>query len=235
VKTARFKQVSDQQAAYLQLLIADRDADSRKHALETIAKLYRTGGRFKNPERILPHIIFLCKDEHEKVRRWAFNTLALVGTKKEVPSLIEALSREASNPDVLAAVIVALSSLANEEETRSILFRADLPLEGFALLAAAQQNPAFAQELTKTRVDIDSASVSDLRLATLLLGLRKAPENMLSERHLNRDVIGDLNFYPDELVSQYSVWAAYEDPGMDLSSLRIKPKDLFDFHPGIRK
>lgn len=231
----RFKQISDQQAAYLQLLIADRNADSRKHALETIAKLYRSGERFRNPERILPHIAFLCKDEHEKVRRWAFNALALVGTRQEVPAIIDSLDREANNPDVLAAVIVALSSLASDEETRTILYRADLPLEGFALLAAAQQNPTFSRELAKTRVDIDKASVSDLRLATLLLGLRKAPEHMLSDRFLNRDVIGALNFHPDELVSQYSVWAAYEDPGMHLDSLRIKPKDLFDYHPGIRK
>lgn len=231
----RLTQIGDQQAAYLQLLISDRNADSRKHALEIIAKLYRSGKRFRNPERILPHIVFLCKDEHEKVRRWAFNALALVGTRNEVQIIIEALHREVRNPDILAAVIVALSALATEEETRDILFRADLPLEGFALLAAAQQNPTFSRELAKSRVDIERANVSDLRLATLLLGLRKAPEYMLSDRHPNREVIGSLNFHEDGLVSQYSVWAAYEDPEMTLDSLRIRPKDLGDYHPGIRK
>jgi nucleoside phosphorylase len=227
--------VNDQQAAYLQLLISDRDADSRKLALETIAKLYRSGLRFKNLGRILPHVIFLCQDEHEKVRRWAFNALALVGTKHEVPIIISALEREAGNPDVLAAVIVALSALADEDTVRMVLKRADLPLEGFALLAAAQQSVQFSRELAKTRIDIEAASVSELRLATLLLGLRKAPENMLSANHMNRDVIGTLNFYPDDLVSQYSVWAAYEDPEMSLGSLRIQPKDIGDYHEGIRK
>lgn len=231
----RLKQISDQQTAYLQLLITDLNADNKKLALETISKLYRSGYRFRNPERILPAIVFLCNDEHDKVRRWAFNALALVGTRREVPNVVAALTREVANPDILAAVIVALSALGTEDETRAALTRANLPLEGFALLAAAQQSPLFSAELAKTRVDIDSASVSELRLATLLLGLRKAPEHMFSGRHPNSDVIGELNPHPDPLVSQYSVWAAYEDPSMTLSNLRIKARDIGNYHSGIRK
>lgn len=231
----RITQIDQQQAAYLKLLIVDRNADSRKLALETISKLYRSGARFRNPGEILPHILYLCQDEHDKVRRWAFNALALVGSKQDVPTIIAALDREVGNPDILAAVIVALSALASEEQTRSVLKRANFPLEGFALLAAAQQNAVFSRELTKTRIDIDKAGVSELRLATLLLGLRKAPEHMLSERHPNSSVIGELNFHPDELVSQYSVWAAFEDRQMSIDSLRIKPKDFGEYHSGIRK
>lgn len=230
-----FRQISDHESTYLQLLLADRDADSRKFALERIAKLYRDGHRFKNPERILPHVVFLINDEHERVRRWAFNALALIGTYKQVPQITAALEKQRASPDVLAAAIAALSAISDVELTRGILRRADLPLEGSVLLAAAQQNPAFHAELVRTRVGIDAASPGELRLATLLTGLKKAPEYLFSDKYLNKDMIGQLNQHDDELVSQYSVWSIYEDPRMGYRDLSIDLRNIRGYHPGIRK
>lgn len=235
VARKRYESISDQEAAYLSLLISEKSADSRKAALERISKLYRMNKRFRNPERIVPLILYQFGHNAEKVRRWAFNALALVGSRDDVPAVVAALDQQRDDPDAFAAAIACLAALADEDQTRLLLKKNDLAVEGFVLLAAAQQNPVFSAELQRTRINIDNADAADLRLATLLLGLRKAPENLLSAKFTNKQVIGELNFYNDRLVSQYSVWAAYEDRGMSISDLKILPKDFDSYHSGIRK
>lgn len=231
----RVRQISEQEVAYLQLLITDLNPDSRKFALESIARLYRNGFRFRNPEKFIPNIHYLTSDSTDKVRRWAYNALALVGSRRDVSRIIPNISKERMSPDIFAALLAALSALADADQVRDILLKNDIPFEGMVLLAAAQQTSKFNEELVKAKVDLDNASISELRLATLLMGLKKAPENMFSERYRNADVIGELAKYDDELVGQYAVWAVFENDEMSLSNLKILPKDFDDYHKGIRK
>lgn len=233
LRAGRF--IDDQEAAYLALLINDGDSENRKIGLERICLLYRRRFRFKQPAHVVVHIVGLLHDEAARVRRWALNALALIGTKVQVASIVEAIQRNRNDPDILAAGISALCSLLDNEEARKILASADLPLEGPILLAATQHSDNFEEELRATRINIEKASVSELRLAGILLGLNRAPENLFHPRFDNNQIIGELNRHEDRIVAQYSVWATHENPKLGLRDLRLDLRDIESCPPNVRK
>lgn len=71
-------------------------------------------------------------------------------------------------------------------------------------------------------------------MATLLIGMDKAPKNLFTPRHDNANVIGELNRHDDTLVSQYSIWAITENPLMGVRNLRISLKDIESMPPNVR-
>jgi len=74
------KYLDPTEAAYLELLIGDRDPESKKIGLQRLCKLYRQGLRHLQPERIAIHLMGLLHDEAPKVTRWALNALAVLGS-----------------------------------------------------------------------------------------------------------------------------------------------------------
>jgi hypothetical protein len=222
-------------AAYLELLIGDRDPESRKIGLQRLCKLYRQGLRHRENERLTVHLMGLLFDDAPKVKRWALNALALVGSRKNVPAITEAIQRNRNDPDILGAGISALCALLSEGEARAELAKADLPIEGSILLAAVQHSGHFQNELRVTRVNIDYAGAPELRLAGILVGLNKAPENLFSLTLPNYEIIGELNRHPDHVVAQYSVWATYEHPKLSLKNLRLPLHDVESQPPNVRK
>ncbi|WP_083860013.1 5'-methylthioadenosine/S-adenosylhomocysteine nucleosidase [Bradyrhizobium diazoefficiens] len=223
------------EAAYLELLIGDRDPESKKIGLQRLSKLYRQGLQHRDPERIAIHLMGLLHDEAPKVKRWALNALALIGGQNNVRAITEAIQRNRNDPDILAAGVSALCALLPVEQARQELERADLPIEGAILLAAVQHSGHFQSELRIARVRIDYADEPELRLAGILVGLDKAPEHLFSLNVPNYEAIGELNSHPDPIVAQYSVWATYENPRLTLKNLRLPLHDVDAKPPNVRK
>jgi hypothetical protein len=128
--------IAPTEAAYLELLIADKDSESKKIGLQLLCKLYRRGLRHRDPDRIRVHLMGLLHNEAPKVKRWALNALALVGTQHNVKAVVEAIQRNRDDPDILGAGVSALCALLPAEQARKELERADLPLSGAILMAA---------------------------------------------------------------------------------------------------
>lgn len=229
------KYLDHTEIAYLELLIGDRDPESKKIGLQRLCKLYRSGLRHPQPDRLTVPLMGLLYHDAPKVKRWALNALALVGTQENVKAIVEAIQRNRNDPDVLGAGVSALCALLPAEAARKELEWADLPLQGATLMAAVQHSGHFQAELRVARVRIDFADPPELRLAGILIGLDKAPENLFSLTALNRDAIGDLNSHPDPIVSQYSVWATYENPNLSLKNLRLPLHDVDAKPPNVRK
>jgi len=220
------KIISREEAAYVKLLLEAPNAELKKSGLQRLCKFYRQGYRLTNPQPIITIILGLLYDENSKVCRWALNSLALLRTNGDVRPILDAIKNNRNDPDVLAAGISALAALSDAETVKICLSQADLPLEGMVLLAATQHSDGFQVQLRAAKVDIEIASPSELRLASVLVGLNRAPEHLFSPRFQNRQIIGQLNRHPDDFTAQYSVWAISENPGMSLADLGMKLHDV---------
>ncbi len=223
------------ETAYLDLLIADKDPESKKIGLQQLCKLYRRGLRYRRPDTLRVHLMGLLHHQAPKVKRWALNALALAGTSENVSAITEAIQRNRNDPDILGAGVSALCALLPVEEARKELERADLPLSGAILMAAVQHSAHFQSELRVARVKIDYADPPELRLAGVLVGLDKAPEHLFSLTIPNRDIIGELNSHPDFIVAQYSIWATYENSSLSIKNLRLPLHDVELKPPNVRK
>ncbi|MBP1299809.1 5'-methylthioadenosine/S-adenosylhomocysteine nucleosidase family protein [Bradyrhizobium elkanii] len=177
----------------------------------------------------------LLHDDALKVKRWALNSLALIGSQSNVRAIVEAIQRNRNDPDILGAGVSALCALLPAAEARKELERADLPIQGAILMAAVQHSGHFQSELRTARVRVDYAAPPELRLAGVLVGLDKAPEHLFSLNAFNHEVIGELNSHPDPIVAQYSIWATYENPKLSLKNLRLPLHDVEAKPPNIRK
>jgi nucleoside phosphorylase len=222
--------ISPEEEAYVRLLIANIDSENRKVGLETLCKLYRSGLVLREPYVVVVHTMGLLHDSEPRVRRWALNALALIGSKAQVVAILEAIKRNESDPDILAAGISALCAILDAKEARHELYKASLPLEGAIVLAAAQQSGNFDTELRRIRVNIETADIHQLRLSAILVGVGKAPENLFDIKWPNGKVIGQLNAHPDRLVAQYSVWATCENRSLGPKAIGIKLKEI-EFQP----
>lgn len=235
MRPRRISYISSTETAYLELLISDRDPESKKLGLQRLCKWYRRGLQLRQPERVRIYLMGLLHDGVPKVTRWALNALALMGTTQNAGAVVEAIQRHRNDPDILGAGVSALCALLPAEKARAELERADLPLTGAILMAAVQHSGHFQPELRMARVSIEKADPPELRLAGVLVGLDKAPEHLFSPTLPNRDVIGELNSHPDPIVAQYSIWATYEHPKLSLKNLRLPLHDVEAKPANIRK
>ncbi len=171
-------------------------------------------------------VLGLLYDEDKKVVRWALNAAAFLVRNDRVGAILDAITRNRDDPDVLGAGVAALAASHDEDQLRELLEQRGLPLEGATLLAAAQKLPSLRQSLVANRVNIETASISELRLAGVLVGVERAPENMFDAEHSNSTVIGELNTHPDAVVAQYSIWATMESKSLGFVHLRIPLADV---------
>ena len=227
--------ISDQEAAYIRLQLDHVDPKIKESGLERLCSLYRAGFRFRVPHEIRQLLNALLYNPSENVRRWALNSIALVGTRVDnLQATLDAVNRDRANSDILGAGIAALVSLTGPDDLPGFLHSIDIPLEGAPLLAAAQQTEAFHRALGAGVVDPDKSAAPELRLASVLVGLRKAPENLFSRDHPNSAVIGALNRHDDRHVAQYSVWAICESDDLGLSHLGISLPDIERLPANVR-
>jgi hypothetical protein len=170
------------------------------------------------------------------VRRWAFNAIALVGNRDQnLEATVHALDLNKNDDDVFGAGMAALVSLTNEAETEGYLKQIGVDLDGAVLLAAAQQAPGYKGQLADRRVSIDSASPSELRLASVLVGLDKAPEHLFTINFPNSEVIGALSTHDDRQVAQYAAWSVSENSNLHLGHLGISPNEICEKGEDVRK
>ena len=222
------------EAAYIKALLEGTDSSAKKIALQRLCKHYRDGFKLRNPNAIRLLLISLLYDADLKIIRWAANTLAFFGGRGDVVAIADAIDRNRFDPDILGAGIAALAAIVNEDRLRQELDSRDLPLRGATLLAAAQKLPSLSVNLSKERINIQNAGIAELRLAAVLVGIDKAPDNMFSIDHHNGDVLGSLNGHDDHIVAQYSIWAMTEHPALGLNHLRVPLFDVSSQRENIR-
>lgn len=222
------------EAAFIELQLHSQDSTAKKNALQRLCLLYRLGQRLRAPQHTVLLILGLLYDPDKKVVRWALNAAAFLVPADRVEAILEAIDRNRDDPDILGAGVAALAASNDEDRLRELLEARGLPLQGATLLAAAQKLPGLGVNLTASRINIDTASVSELRLATVLVGIEKAPEYMFDSDHPNSSVIGALNSYPDAVVAQYSIWAAMESKQLGLAHVRIPLSEVMAQRANVR-
>jgi hypothetical protein len=227
--------IQEEEAAYLKLLLEDRDPENNKIGLQRLCKFYRSGLRLRYPHAFRVLLNGLLYSQSSKVVRWAFAAAALVGRKAEnLQAVIDAVERNKHDPEMVVYGVPALYKLSTADEVRDLLRQQGIPIEGAVLVASAQYNSQQKVAVARSRVNIHRADPLELRMATLLIGMDKAPENLFDTKHVNRAVIGQLNRHDDDLVAQYSIWAIAENPLMGIDDLGVSVKDIENMPPNVR-
>lgn len=226
--------INDNEAAYLKILIVGRDSVAAKNALQRLCKLYRDGARLRDDSEMRVILLGSLVHSDPKVIRWALNGLAFLARAEDDQAVISAISTYRDNPDILGAGVAALASLKSLDQLRDSLDGIDLPLRGAALFAAAQQIKSLEPDLRSERVSIDTTDYGALRLATVLVGVNKAPEHLFESGHENSVMLGELNRHPDPLTAQYSIWAITERAEYSIADLKIPLQDAGSTQPNIR-
>ncbi|TGD99755.1 hypothetical protein [Methylobacterium nonmethylotrophicum] len=75
-------------------------------------------------------------------------------------------------------------------------------------------------------IDVDGATPDVLRLALLVVGLGRSPENLLNPRHSDGEMVRALGRHEDPIVSQYTVWAITENDKLGLAHLGVPLQDI---------
>ncbi len=227
--------ISDQEATYIELLLGHVDPRGKENGLERLCAHCRRGLRLKNPHTFRQILNGLLYSPDASVRRWTLNAIALIGNRADnLQAVLDAIDRDRGNEDILGAGIAALVALTQPDDLVRLLGGIGVPLEGPALLAAAQQTDAYTAELAAKRIKVDSASDAELRLAVVLIGLNKAPEHLFDLSYKNRAVIGSINRHHDPSVAQYSVWAICENACFGLAELGVPIADIESLPDNVR-
>lgn len=226
--------ISPQEAAFIEAALQSALPVVRKQALQQLCSLLRHGGVLTAPGRMKAFIIQALVDQDPKVRRWAFNSLAQLGEQADVDLMIQPWKNNRSDPEVFEAGLTALAHIVPKERLLVILQEAGVELDAGVVMALGQQTTSFSNELLELRLCIEHATNAELRSATLLIGLKKAPETLFSGRFPVSDVIGDLNSHEDVIVAQYSFWATLEHPDLGLNNIRVAPKDFPKLAPNVQ-
>jgi hypothetical protein len=227
--------ISGEEAAYILSLLEDPDPENKKSGLQRLCKLYRSGLTLRYPHVFRQNLNGLLFNGSPKVRRWSLNAVALAGRRADnLQAVLDCVEHYQDDPEILVAGVPALFGLSTENEVSKLLLQRKIPLEGATLLASAQYSVGHRAQLRRSRINIDRAGSLELRMASLLVGMDKAPNNLFDAKHANKVVIGRLNGHNDSLVAQYSVWAIAENPGLGVGDLTIPLKDIESLPPNVR-
>jgi hypothetical protein len=235
VRTRRRRiRISPQEATFIEVALQAASPFIRKQALQRLCSLYRRGGVLAAPQRMKGFIIHALVDEDSKVKRWAFNALAQLGEPADIALMIGPWKNNRSESEVFEAGLTALARLVPKEELLVILREAGVEVDPGVLMALGQQTNEFKAELAGVRLEVGRATDGELRAATLLIGLKQAPDTLFSGRFPVSDVIGDLNTHHDPIVAQYSFWATVEHPDLGLDNVRVPASDFPKLPPNVQ-
>jgi hypothetical protein len=84
-------------------------------------------------------------------------------------------------------------------------------------------------------INVDRADPLTLKWAALLAGYGRAPSNLFHPSHENAILLGELNLHPAAEVSEYSVWAFWQNPQYEISDLRIPLHSLSHYPDNVRR
>ena len=220
---------------YIKSQIETGDPNRTKRGLQYLCKLYRGGGRIKPPqlvgiEQSILGLLYAQK-KHEKVRRWALNVLARLGREATCSeAVVQSLREYGHEPQTAAAAIAAIYRMSNNASSLLKTLSFD---DQMITLAALQHVDADKLDLSALPLNVEQASPDLLRLALIVVGLDRAPENMLNPRHDNAQMVKVLGQHDDSIVSQYSIWAITEngtlgiqDIGIDIRTVEQQPTNV---------
>jgi hypothetical protein len=220
---------------YVRHLIESGDPTRTKQGLQNLCKLYRNGNRIRPDqlvgiEQSVVGLLFTRKRD-EKVRRWALNVLARLGREDTcIEAVVQCLREYGHEPQTAASAIAAIFRISRNAMAilKSLSF--DEPM---ITLAALQHVAPDKLDLSVLPLDVETASTDLLRLALVVVGLDRAPDNMLNPRHANSTMVKALGAHEDSIVSQYSIWAITEsellgidDLGIDIRNVESQPSNV---------
>ena len=168
----------------------------------------------------------------EKVRRWALNTLARLGREPQcMDAILHTLKKYDHEPQTSAAAIAAIIRMSRK--ATSILRKLSFD-EQMTTLAALQHVEVQKLDLSALPINVETASPDLLKLALVVVGLDRAPENMMHPRLENSELVRALGGHHDNVVAQYTAWAITENPSLNLGDLGIDIRLVEDQPPNVR-
>lgn len=214
---------------YLKAQIESSSPSRAKSALQTLCKLYRRGYRIPREQLHALEVAVvgaLYTNADEKVRRWALNAIARIGRREHcLEGTTVALQRSNDSPEIAAAAVAAIHKLSNGEAA-SIIKGFDLLSPQTISLAALQHVDASEVDMSALPLRVDSATVDDLKLGLILVGIDRAPPNLFHPRHDNGQLVKALGTHDDRVVSQYTVWAITENRRLGLADLGVDLRSI---------
>jgi hypothetical protein len=211
---------------YLMRQLETNNPNQAKKALQTLCQFDRRGYRVR-PDRIqglLLVVIGLINSTalapgNEKLRRWCLNALARFGQMDLChEAVMHLLKTFPDEPQTVAAAVAALHNMSDEAGTLLKSQNVDAQL---MTLAALQHVPAESLDLSPLPINVDHASPDLLKLGLVLVGLDKAPDNLMDPRHNNAQMVRALGTHHDAIVSQYTIWAITENRGLSIGDLGV--------------
>lgn len=234
----RRRMLNSIQANYLKSEIESGSVTKSKHALQNLCKMCRSGAALQHQDRIGMEIAILgvlsSAASDEKIRRWALSALAYVG-RKEVSrnAVLRAIADYPDEPQVLAAAIATLFKF-DGSEAQNIISHQGACTDEIIALSALQTTDPKQLDLSHLKINIETAEPVPLKLALLLVGLDRSPENIFDPRYSNAEIVRVLGSHHEPIVSQYSVWAAAEHPHLSAANIGVDVKDLSAHQPNVR-
>ncbi len=158
------------------------------------------------------------------------NALARVGDAGTcIPAVQHVIKNYPDEPQTVAAGIAAVYKLCVRSDPEEALAGISFDPQ-MRTLAALQHVPANKLDLKELPLDVERATSDVLKLALIVVGLNRSPENLLNPRHSDAEMVRALGRHHDPLVSQYSVWAITENDTLRLRHLGIDLQDI-ESHP----
>jgi len=221
---------------YLKSQIETGDPARTKKALQEICKNYRDGYRI-HPSQLAGFEqsvvgLLYTQGSDEKVRRWALNTLARLGREPQcMEAILHTLKKYEDEPQTSASAIAAIFRMSRK--AKRILQKLSFD-EQMITLAALQHVDANKLDLSALPIDVETASPDLLKLALVVVGLDRAPANLMHPRYENSELVQALGAHHDNVVAQYTVWAITENPSLGLTDLGIDLKLVEEQPPNVR-
>lgn len=215
---------------YLRAQIDSGDNARIKAALQSLSKSYRRGLTV-HPNQLIGVVNSVTATAFrqtidEKVRKWVLNALARIGDEGTcIPAVQHIIRHHADEPQTLAAGIAAIHKLSVRTDPEDALAGISFDPQ-MRTLAALQHVPAGKLDLRDLPLDVERATAELLKLALLVVGLDRSPENLLNPRHSDSEMVRALGKHHDAIVSQYSVWAITENDKLRLKNLGIDLKEI---------
>ncbi|WP_157403895.1 hypothetical protein [Paracoccus sp. N5] len=230
--------IPELEVAFLKSAIECGDNFRTKLALQALCKLFWHGGKLlpQSTNGLENTVLGALSrgNADEKVRRWSLSALAQFGRPEPCWSpVMQAVQNHPHEQQVLSAGIAAAfklkPALAEMELTRLQFVSPEI----LAISALQVVKPDKLKALLP-KIDVNNASIGTLKLALILVGLNKAPDNLFDPRHANRALVRDLCGHDDDLTSQYAVWATAENPHLSAKDLGIAADTVESRNPDVR-
>lgn len=223
---------------YIRSQIDSGDNTRIKSALQSLCGSYRRGQTIHPGQLIgVVNAVTGTAFRHtidEKVRRWVLNTLARIGNAGTcIPAVQHLIKNHPDEPQTVAAGIAAVYKLCVRSDPSEALSGINFDPQ-MRTLAALQHVPANKLDLKDLPLDVDRATPDLLKLALIVVGLDRSPENLLNPRHSDAEMVKALGTHHDPVVSQYCVWAVTENDKLRLAHLGIDLKDIENQPDNVR-